>query len=228
MSQNKENNKEAGFENVESALTRSEQFIEDNQKKIFIVAIAIIVIVGGFWGVKKLIFHPREKKAQSEMFFAQHYFEADSFKLALNGDGTNAGFLELIDDYGSTKAGELSHYYAGICYLNLGDFQNAISHLEKFSTKEEILSAMALGATGDAYLESGNQEKAIKLYKKAADVKNEMSAPYFLMKLGMLYEETGKIDDAVKAYQTIKDEYQTSAEARQVDKYLTRAQLSQK
>ena len=87
---------------------------------------------------------------------------------------------------------------------------------------------MALGATGDAYLESGNQEKAIKLYKKAADVKNEMSAPYFLMKLGMLYEETGKIDDAVKAYQTIKDEYQTSAEARQVDKYLTRAQLSQK
>lgn len=228
MSQHKENNKEAGFENVESALTRTEQFIEDNQKKISIVALAIIVIVGGFWGMKKLVFQPREKKAQSELFFAQHYFEVDSFKLALNGDGTNAGFLELIEDYGSTKAGELSHYYAGICYLNLGDYQNAINHLEKFSTDEEILSAMALGATGDAYLESGNQAKAIKLYKEASDIKNEMTAPYFLMKLGLLYEETGNGADAIKAYQSIKDDYKTSAEARQIDKYLTRAQLGQK
>ena len=84
---------------------------------------------------------------------------------------------------------------------------------------------MAIGATGDAYLESGNQEKAIKLYKKAADVKNEMSAPYFLMKLGMLYEESGKAQDAVSVYQTIKEQYKTSAEAREVDKYITRAQL---
>jgi tetratricopeptide (TPR) repeat protein len=225
MAQNKTTN-DAGFENVESALTRSEQFIEDNQKIISIVALAIIVLVGGYWGVKKLVFQPREKKAQSEMFFAQHYFEADSFKLALNGDGTNAGFLEIIDDFGSTKAGELSHYYAGICYLNLGEYQNAIKHLEKFSTDEEILSAMAVGATGDAYLESGNKDKAISLYKKASNIKNEMTAPYFLMKLGMLYEENGKNSDAVKTYQTIKDEYQNSAEARQVDKYLTRAQLN--
>lgn len=225
MSQNKENNKEAGFENVESALTRTEQFIEDNQKKISIVALAIIVIVGGFWGMKKLVFQPREKKAQSEMFFAQHYFEVDSFKLALDGDGTNAGFIEIINDFGSTKAGKLSHYYAGICYLNLGDYQNAIKHLEKFSTDEVILSAMALGATGDAYLESGNQEKAIKLYQKASGVKNDMTAPYYLMKLGLLYEQAGKHGEAVKTYQTIKDEYKSSAEARQVDKYLTRAQL---
>ncbi len=226
MAQNKKNN-DAGFENVESALTRSEQFIEDNQKIISIVALAIIVVVGGFWGFKKLVFQPREKKAQSEMFFAQHYFEADSFKLALNGDGTNAGFLEIIDDFGSTKAGKLSHYYAGICYLNLGEHQNAIKHLEKFSTNEEILSAIAVGATGDAYLESGNKDKAISLYKKASNVKNDLTAPYYLMKLGMLYEETGKNSEAVKAYQTIKDEYQTSAEARQVDKYLTRALMTQ-
>ena len=226
MSKNKKNN-DAGFENVESALTRSEQFIEDNQKTISLVAIAVIVVVAGIWGVKKLYFQPREQKAQSEMFFAQHYFEGDSFKLALNGDGTNSGFLEIIDDFGSTKAGELAHYYAGISYLNIGEYENAIKHLDKFSTKEEMLSAMAVGATGDAYLELGNNDKALSHYKKAASVKNEMTAPYFLMKLGMLQEQMGNNADAVKTYQIIKDEYMASTEVCQVDKYLTRAQLNQ-
>lgn len=226
MSQHKGN--DAGFENVESALSRTEQFIETNQKQISLVALAIIAIVGGFYGFSKLYSQPREKKAQSELFMAQHYFEVDSFRLALDGDGSNLGFLEIIDEYGSTPAGELSHYYAGICYLNMGENQKAIDHLNKFSTDEEVVSAMATGATGDAYLQMGNKEKAIAQYKKAAQIKNTTSAPYFLMKLGLVYEELGQYAQATEAYQKIKDEYAASAEARQIDKYLTRAQLQVK
>ncbi|MGQ1889705.1 tetratricopeptide repeat protein [Thermophagus sp. OGC60D27] len=218
---------EDSFENVESALTKTEQFIEDNQKLISIAAIALIVIVGGYWAFKKLYIQPLQKEAQESIFHAQQYFETDSFNLALNGDGMNPGFLEIIDKYSSTDVGELSQYYAGICFLHLGNLENAIQYLKDFSTDEPLLQATAQGAIGDAYLESGNRENAIDWYKKAtSSLENEMITPFYLFKLGLLYEEMGDKEKALEAYNTIKKNYQESSEGRQIDKYITRVKIS--
>ena len=103
MSNKKENQHEDNFENVESALSKTEHYIEENQKKLSLIALAIIVIVAGYWGVKKLYVQPQEQTAQEQLFFAQHYFEKDSFKLALDGANNHPGFIEIIDEYGSTK-----------------------------------------------------------------------------------------------------------------------------
>lgn len=214
------------FENVESALTKTEQFIEDNQKLISFAAIALIILVGGYWAFKKLYMEPLQKEAQENVFQAQQYFQTDSFNLALNGDGMNPGFLEIIDLYGSTDVGELSEYYAGACYLNLGDYENAVDYLEGFSTDEPILMATAQGATGDAYLELGNNDDAIKWYRKASKTDNELIAPVYLFKLGLLYEQSGNKEEALKAYNKIKDDYENSSEARQIDKYITRVKIS--
>jgi len=214
------------FENVESALTKTEQFIEDNQKLISFAAIALIILVGGYWAFKKLYMQPLQKEAQENVFQAQQYFQTDSFNLALNGDGMNPGFLEIIDQYGSTDVGELSEYYAGACYLNLGDYENAVDYLKGFSTDEPILMATAQGATGDAYLELGNSEDAIKWYQKAAKTDNELIAPVYLFKLGLLYEQSGNKEEALKAYNKIKNDYENSSEARQIDKYITRVKIS--
>lgn len=214
------------FENVESALTKTEQFIEDNQKLISFAAIALIILVGGYWAFKKLYMEPLQKEAQENVFQAQQYFQTDSYNLALNGDGMNPGFLEIIDLYGSTDVGELSEYYAGACYLNLGDYENAVDYLEGFSTDEPILMATAQGATGDAYLELGNNDDAIKWYRKASKTDNELIAPVYLFKLGLLYEQSGNKEEALKAYNKIKDDYENSSEARQIDKYITRVKIS--
>ncbi|NPA37224.1 MAG: tetratricopeptide repeat protein [Chlorobi bacterium] len=213
------------FENVEQALTKTEQFIEDNQKTLTIVALALILIVGGYWGLKKLYFQPLEEEAANSIFEAQNYFQRDSFKLALNGDGNSLGFLDVIDEYGSTKPGNLANYYAGICYLHLGNYEDAINYLEDFSTDDEFLLATKNGAIGDAHLELGEKEEALKYYKKAAGFSNDLTAPTYLMKLGMLYEDMGRKEDAVKAYSLIKKDYKNSPEARQIDKYITRASL---
>ncbi len=223
----KQTQHEDSFENVESALTKTEQFIEDNQKLISIAVLAVILVVGGFWAFKKLYMQPLEEEAQKSIFTAQQYFEKDSFNLALNGDGMNPGFLEIIDLYGSTKAGNLSEYYTGISYLHLGDFNQALDHLKNFSTDEPILNATAQGAMGDAYLELGDQQKALSQYKKASHDDNQLTAPLYLFKLGLLYEQTGEKEEALIAYNKIKTDYSKSFEARQIDKYITRVKISE-
>jgi tetratricopeptide (TPR) repeat protein len=216
---------ETSMENVEHALSKTEQFIEDNQKTLTIIMLAIIIIVGGYWGAKKLYFVPKANEAHESMFYAQNYFEKDSFNLALNGDGMNAGFLDIADEYSMTKPGKLAKYYAGVSYLHLGQFEEAISYLKGFSCEDELLNATAKGSLGDAYLESGDVKSAISYYKEASEVESEVIAPVYLLKLGLLFEDQKEYEDALKAYQQIKDDFKTSGEARNIDKYITRAQL---
>lgn len=156
---------------VEEAFSKTEQFIEKNQKIILIVVGAIIVVVLGYFGFKRIYLAPREKEAQSQMFMAEKYFETDSLTKALKGDGNYLGFLDIIDQYKFTRSANLSHYYAGICYLKKGEFQNAIDQLNKFSSGDELVGPMAIGAIGDAYMELNNTDKAIDYYLKAANKK---------------------------------------------------------
>ncbi len=228
MSKEREYATETSMENVEHALSKTEQFIEDNQKVLTIIMFAIIIIVGGYWAAKKLYIQPKQEEAQNAMFFAQNYFEKDSFNLALNGDGMNAGFLDIIDDYSMTKPGKISKYYAGVSYLHLGQFDNAIEYLSGFSCDDELVSAMAKGALGDAYMEKGNISEAISNYSSAANVDNEVVAPTYLLKLGLAYESNKEFSKAVEAYSKVKDQFKASSEARTIDKYITRAELLSK
>ncbi|NJK87388.1 MAG: tetratricopeptide repeat protein [Bacteroidales bacterium] len=114
---------------------------------------------------------PAEKDAQNEMFMAEKYFEADSFQLALEGDGSYLGFLDIIDEYSVTKSANLSHYYAGISYLHLGEYEDAIKHLKKFNANDVYISTIAIGAIGDAYQELGELDESVSFYLKAAERK---------------------------------------------------------
>lgn len=224
MSTQNNANTEDNFENVQGALSKTEQFIETNQKQLAIIGIAIITIVVGYWGIKKFYSEPRAEKAQEHVFMAQQYFEKDSFKLALNGDGDNDGFLDVIDNYGSTPAGNLSNCYAGLCYLQMGKYNEAIKYLKDFSSDDQLLKYVAIGAIGDAYLELGQKDKALDYFQDAAEGDNELTAPAYLFKLGLLYEDMGKAGEALKAYTKIKEYYKNSAEARTIEKYIVRAE----
>jgi tetratricopeptide (TPR) repeat protein len=223
MSKKKKEATEGRIEAVESALTKSERFLEENQKIILIVVGAIIVVILGFLGYQRLIVAPKEVKAANEIFMAQNYFEQDSIYQALNGDGQYAGFLEIVDRYGSTKTGNLAKYYTGICYLKLEDFDNAIRYLKKFDTKNPLAKSMALGGIGDAYLELGKNEKAIDFYLQAAKHKNELTTPMFLMKAGLTYELLNDYDHALKVYEEIQTNYPKSYEARDIDRFIAKA-----
>ena len=209
---------------VEEALTKTEHFIEKNQKIILYIVVFIVLIISGYMAFKKFYLAPREKEAQSQMFWAERYFEKDSLNLALNGDGNYLGFIDIIDEYSMTKSARLANYYAGICYLKKGQFQEAIDYLENFNSDDKVVNSMATGAIGDAYLELGDNENALKYYKKAAEKNNNLFVtPVFLMKAGWTYELMNNYEEALKIYEQIHKNYYQSYESREIEKYIARA-----
>lgn len=212
------------LQGVQSSLTRAEQFIEKNKKLLTYIIGGITLIVVGIWGYNRFILGPKITKAQDDIFMAQKYYELDSLNLALNGDGQNPGFLEIIDQYGGTPSGNLAHYYTGMIYLKQGKFQDAVDELEDFDADGEIIGPMAVGSTGDAYLELGDKEKALDKYLEAADMsKNDLTCPIYLMRSAFIYEDMGQWDKALKQYETIEKEHFKSYEAREIKKYIARA-----
>ena len=214
------------LEELESALTRTEQFIEDNQKIISYVVGAIILVVAAYLGFNKFYLQPKEKEALSQMFMAVDYFEKDSFNLAINGDGNYLGFLDIIDDYGITKSANRAKYYTGISYLHLGQYEDALEYLNDFKTDDLLLGPVTEGAKGDAYLELGENDKALSQYKKAYELTdNELTTPVYMMKAANLLESMDELEDALSIYKNIKEKYPKSNEGTQVDRYIARIEV---
>jgi len=220
----KQTRTEEGIHAVEEALSKTERFIENNQRLLTIIVGVIAVLILGFFGFKRLYIQPREESAQKQMYMAEKYFEQDSLNRALYGDGMYPGFLEIIDNYSMTPSANLSKYYSGIIYLKLGDFEEAINYLESFKGKDQVVAAMAKGAIGDAYLELDEPESGVGYYIDAAEHNiNEFTTPLFYQKAGWAYEIMGEYDEALSLYEKIKYDFPNSVEAREIDKYIARA-----
>ena len=225
MAKNKKSAAEEPIEGVENLLGKTEHYIEENQKSLTIIVAVIVVVVLGYLGYRNLYVAPMEKEARSQMYMAESYFEQDSFYLALYGDGNFFGFLDIIDEYGVTKSANLAHYYAGISFLRMNEYSNAIENLTRFDSRDRLLSAVALGAIGDAYVEMEEPETGVTFYTKAAKRRaNNFTSPYFWMKAGIIYEELGKFNRALEAYETIKSDYPETTEGRDIEKYIARVQ----
>lgn len=215
---------EEKIEAVESVLNRTEIYFEKHYKVILGVVGGVALVIILFFAYMRFVKEPKNREAQAAMFMAQRYFESDSLTKALNGDGVNMGFLAIADEYSSTDAGNLANYYLGVIYMQKGQFDNAIESLGKFSSDDLIVSSMALGLKGDAYLEKNDQENALKYYLEAASKnKNTFTTPMYLMRAGLVYEMQNKWEEALKQYESIKKDYMRSAEGQDIDKYISKA-----
>jgi tetratricopeptide (TPR) repeat protein len=225
MAKNKKDSNPQTITNVEQTLTRTEQYLEENYKTLLTALVIIVVVVGLVW-LGRMYLSKRNDEAQSQIYQAEKYLEMDSLRLALNGDGNYLGFLDIAKSYKLTRTGNLANYGAGICYLHLGEYQSAIDYLEKYSKKDKVIGSLALGATGDAYVELGDMDKGVSKYLEAADyAKNSFNTPLFLMKAAEIYELSGKYAEALKLYERIESEYPTSTEGSSIEKYIARAKL---
>ena len=210
---------------VQEVYSKTETFIDGNKNIIVGIVIGMVVLIGGYFAFNNFILGPQEVEAQKEMFMAEKYFALDSMALAIDGNNEFAGFIEIADKYGSTKSGNLANYYLGIAFLRNGEFQSAIEALDKFNGDDEMLATEAIGAQGDAYLELENMDKAASHYLKAANrSENAFTSPYYLMKAGRTYELMGENGKALAAYESIKEDYKTSSEATEIEKFIARAE----
>lgn len=199
-------------------------FWEKNRKVIIGVSVAIIVVVGGWLLYKNMIVGPKEERAAEAMFKAEEYFRTDSLAVALNGDGQNKGFLNVIKNFDGTKAANLAHFYAGVIYLKTHDFNNAVKHLKDFETESKQIQMVAYGRLGDAYSELGKKDEAVDYYKKAGKQfeADEFNSSEFLFRAGYLLESMGKNKEAIDIYKEIKEKYPKTEKGFSIDKYIYR------
>lgn len=222
------------FNTLDAGASRTEEWVARNQKGIFIGIAVVAVAVVGYFAYNKFVADPKENTAADDMFQAQQYFEqavnaptaSDSlFKLALNGGEGKLGFLGIIENHSGTDAANLAEYYAGTALLNTGKYKEAVEHLENFKTKDEVLDAMAKGATGDAFAQLKKNEDALEFYDKAAKAAvNDLTTPRFLFKAGQIALALNKKADALKYFKEIQDKYSTSAEGATIDAYVAMAE----
>lgn len=209
--------------NVSEALSKTEKFFETYKNHIIYGSAAVIAIVAAVLLYHNFVTLPAQQEAMAQTFTAEQYFRNGDFEKALNGDGNALGFNQIISDYG-TKSGEAVYFYAGICNLQLGNYDEAISNLKKYNGKDEILSARALACIGDAYAAMNNLESALSSYKSAAAASDNVLAANYLLKAGIICEEMGKPAEALKLYEEIKTKYSQSPEGYEINKYISRIQ----
>ena len=192
-------------------------------KQILLALVGIIIVGGGIVAYKTLVSAPNERKAAEAMRYAEDFFRKDSVKVALEGDNLNPGFLKVINKYNGTRAANLACFYAGSCYLTMGDYKNALKYLEDFSTSEPLVKARAKALMADANSELGKKEEAVKLYREAGTLfdKDDYYSPQYLFRAAFLYESMGKPKDAIEVYKMIKEKYPQFREY-DIDKYLGR------
>ena len=214
------------LQNVEQALSKTEQFIENNRKQL-LIGLAVIVVVAAaiVWFFNGYV-APKNVEAGDKMAVAVRYFERDSFALALNGDGMNEGFIEIMDNYGITEQSNLAAFYAGVCEYKLGNYDEAISYLKKFNAASVNMEPAAITLIGDCYVANGDVKSAVKYFEQAGAIENKLTAPRALNKAGIAYEELGEWAKAEKCYQTIKDVYFDSQLAMEMDKRIERCQAN--
>ncbi len=211
--------------NIEETLGKTEDFVNKNKKSLMIIGGAIAVAVAGYLYYQYSYVAGKEKETQAQMFRAEEYFRNDSLKLAINGDGNFPGFEEIINDDGVSPSANLAHYYLGMTYLKNKEYDKAIDALKSYNAKDQITSALTLGAIGDAYMELKNTDDAISYYEKAAKENvNNFTTPIFLMKLAGALEMKGDYNEAADVYKRIKSDYSSTSEGQQVEKYLARAE----
>lgn len=213
-------------EKIEETVSKTEQFYNENKKTIWTCILVAAIIALGVLAYHQFYFKPKTAEAQEQTYPAEAAFRNGDFEVALNGDGNNLGFIDIIDEYG-TKAGKAVYFYAGLCELQLKDYEQAVNYLKKYKGKDAIQSARALSALGDAYAGLQQYEDAVAQYEKAAAVSDNVFAAEYLLKAAVACEELGNKDKALTLYETIKDKYPQSIEGYDIDKYINRIKFAE-
>ena len=217
-------NKDETIVDVVEVVSKTERYIDENQKSLTIIISVIVILIAMYFIYTKWYIAEEELNAQREMYMAEIWFERDSLDLAIYGDMQWPGFEEIVDEYSITPSGNLANYYLGICYLRKGMFEDAIESLSAFDSDDLMVSSVATGAIGDAYMELGEVKTAASFYMDAAnDKENDFTSPIYLMKAAAAYEELENYKKALGIYENIKKNYADTKEGLEVEKYLERA-----
>ncbi len=233
------------LESADDIAVKSEKFLEKHQNKIYTAILVVALLVVGYYFYHQRVVIPKRMEAANEMNTAQQLFEKaiketdptqqkQLFEQALNGAGGKYGFLDIEEEYSGTPSAKLAHYYAGVSYYYLGEFDKAIEELNRYKAKDEILHPMALGLIGESFLQLNQPEDALEYFEKAAKAsENNFTTPLYWLKAGKtalyIYKTKGEkayLKTAKEFFQKITDQYPDTDFAKDAEIYLAQAQYA--
>jgi tetratricopeptide (TPR) repeat protein len=223
------------FNTLDEGASKTEEWVVKNQKYIIGIIGAVALVVLAVMGYNKFVAEPQGKDAMNEMYTAKKYFDdavsgisSDSlYSMALNGGEGKYGMLDVISEYGGTPAANLANYYAGMSYLNLKDYQNAVTYLSDFSSDDKMLNPISKGGIADAFVQLDQKEDALDYYEKAFNANvNDFTTPLYLMKAARVASDLGQNEKALGYLKRIKSEFSTSTQATQADVLIGKVEAS--
>lgn len=222
------------FNTLDETASKTEDWVIKNQKYIFVLIGIVAAVVLGYLGYNEFIAKPAQTEAMNDMYQPQKYYneaitatDKDSlFNLALNGGEGKYGMLDIITEHSGTPAANLATYYAGMAYLNMKDYTQAVSYLSDYNGKDEATGPISKGAIGDAFVQLNQKEDALGFYVQAAEMKNnELTTPLYLYKAGVIALDLGKASEALKYFNKIKEDFSSSTEASNIDVFIGKAEV---
>lgn len=216
--------KTAPVNEIDESIVASAGFVERNIKALSYTVGGILAVVIIALLTYQYYIVPRNAEAADDIAVAEQLFLAGDYEKALNGDGTNDGFLQVVDKFGSTPSGNLARLYAGLCYAKTDKAEEAVKFLEDYDACGDMMvSNAALGALGNCYAQLGQNDKAAATLLKAAKrADNNTLSPLYYQQAGQIFEALGNKSKALDCYQTIKSDYPQSVQAQDIDKYIER------
>ena len=214
------------FETLDASASKTEEFVAKYQNIILALIGVITIGVLGYLTYDTYVATPQKADAVTELNQAQYYFniavnEESSeamYLRAINGGEGKYGFLDIIENYGSTPAAALANYSTGMAYINIKEYEKAIDYLSNFSSDDVLLSSLAKGALGDAYAQLGQDENALANYKAAFNASsNDFTTPKYLFKAGIISASLNKNSEAFGYFKRIQSDYSNAPEAQQIE-----------
>jgi tetratricopeptide (TPR) repeat protein len=191
------------------------------------IGVGLLVLVLAIPGY--IYYHNQQEQAANQRLGQiLPVYEQGNYQQALDGSGDNAGLLTIADEYSGTDAGNLATFYAANALYRLEEYDRALTYFQRFEKGENFIGASAFAAQAAIQENKGNYEQAAELYEQAASqYENKLTAPRFLLNAGQAYEEAGRYEAAMTAYQQIQEEYPDSDQASNAERYRARAKVRQ-
>jgi tetratricopeptide (TPR) repeat protein len=198
------------------------QWIDNNTKVLSYIGIGIVglMIIGFLWTKSR---SDSNEKATAMLAKITVYYDEGRYDLAINGvpqEGTQ-GLQAIVDEHGSTQAGEIARLYLANSYFALKNYDKALSAYDGISVSDKMITASAYAGMASCYEAKNDFSNAASYFEKAAS-KNmtNVQGPENLQRSAMNYAAAGKKEKAVDLLQTLKKEFPSSPYARDVERYI--------
>lgn len=205
-----------------SSYFEATSWYEQNKKLVSSVVTGLVIVVILAVVIGNNIANNNEQ-ASLELAKVMAYYDQGNYVGAINGipQENVRGLNAIVNDYGSTHAGEYATFYLANAYYATQQYDKALEQYLEVSVDDEVIQSSAFAGAAACYEVKADYANAAQYFERAGQYgKSNPQAAEHLHHAAMNYAAAGNKTKAVALLQRVKKDYPTSQIARDVEKYI--------